>query len=171
MAQAMRDRCVMRLEAASSVQVHGTWEMSYDAMATFSPLSHSSQPLTTKEDGKESAPPPSSRPDAAITVDIPEDHPPTPVPPHTIFPPIYSHDPLANALWTLFCLITWDEGSHSQTWSLWLGCWPSLATTVLQVVRIHAVLVTWTCDGRPKQSQMGEDWGKWQWAESAGQGK
>ena len=41
----MHDRCVTRLEAVSGVQVHGTWEMSYDAMATFSPLSRISDPV------------------------------------------------------------------------------------------------------------------------------
>ena len=44
MVQAMCDRCVMGLEAASSVRVHGVLETSYDAMVTFSPLSQISDP-------------------------------------------------------------------------------------------------------------------------------
>ena len=42
---------------------------------------------------------------------------------------------------------------------------------VLRAVRIRALLVMRTCDGRPKRSQMGEDRRKWQWVESAGWGK
>ena len=45
MVRAMHDRCVMGLEAASSVRVHGAWEMSYNAMVTFSPLSQISDPV------------------------------------------------------------------------------------------------------------------------------
>ena len=55
---------------------------------------------------------------------------------------------------------------------------PHTATTanpetsyVLWAVRIRTLLVMRTCDGRPKQSQMGEDQGKWQWVELAGRGK
>jgi hypothetical protein len=33
---------------------------------------------------------------------------------------------------------------------------------VLRVVRICTLLVTWTCNGHPKRSQMGEDQRKWQ---------
>ena len=44
MVRAMCDRCVTGLEAASGMWVCGAWETSYDAMATFSPLSQISDP-------------------------------------------------------------------------------------------------------------------------------